>query len=288
MAVLVAMGWCFRAQPSTNAQVVLEHSTTFVMASELFYLRHLRSCASTAAGKHHTASGATPSFGISCVRVLMNVVMTVLKLVLAPVIFVMRALRSMLLLLVQITLWRGPGVWREFQYLRKLVLQSTLSPLEIGACIVVVDASEPECQGVQTALAVFILGMCDWHVPLIVPHHYTVCRLLSASCMQAFALFSATLICWTFADPTFGKRAQISASSASRETQSGDGASEHVPTSTEDKISLDNVIAKLNAVDGFNKRAEEILAAAITLRDSSGRDRQRALRSMAATWGVAR
>ena len=64
------------------------------------------------------------------------------------------------------------------------------------------------------------------------------------------------------------------------------GASEHVSTSVGDKISLDDVIAKLKAVGKEDTRGEEILAAAITLRDSSGRDRKVALRKMANDWGV--
>ena len=39
---------------------------------------------------------------------------------------------------------------------------------------------------------------------------------------------------------------------------------------------------------GATPRAEQILAGAITLRDSSGRDRKEALRSMAAAWNVSR
>ena len=44
---------------------------------------------------------------------------------------------------------------------------------------------------------------------------------------------------------------------------------------------LDDVIAKLKAAGNEDTRAKEILAAAITLRDSSGRDRKVALRKMA-------
>ena len=68
--------------------------------------------------------------------------------------------------------------------------------------------------------------------------------------------------------------------------QSGVGASDHVSTSVGDKISLDEVIAKLKAAGKEDTRGEEILAAAITLRDSSGRDRKVALRKMANAWGV--
>ena len=68
--------------------------------------------------------------------------------------------------------------------------------------------------------------------------------------------------------------------------ESGVGASEHGSTSAGDKISLDDVIAKLRTAGNEDTRGEEILAAAITLRDSSGRDRQAALRKMANAWGV--
>ena len=79
------------------------------------------------------------------------------------------------------------------------------------------------------------------------------------------------------------KRTQSTSTSA---PESGVGASEHVSTSVGDKISLDDVIAKLKAAGNEDTRGEEILAAAITLRDSSGRDRKDALRKMANAWGV--
>ena len=63
--------------------------------------------------------------------------------------------------------------------------------------------------------------------------------------------------------------------------ESGDGASENVSTSAGDKISLDDIIAKLTAAGNEDTRGEEILAAAITLRDPGGRDRNDALRKMA-------
>ena len=51
-------------------------------------------------------------------------------------------------------------------------------------------------------------------------------------------------------------------------------------------MSLDDVIAKLQAAGNEDARGQEILAAAITLRDSCGRDRQDALRKMANAWGA--
>ena len=64
------------------------------------------------------------------------------------------------------------------------------------------------------------------------------------------------------------------------------GASEHASTSADDKISLDEVIAKFKATADEDIRAQEILAAATTLRDSTGRNRKDALRKMANAWGV--
>ena len=53
-------------------------------------------------------------------------------------------------------------------------LQSTTSPLEIGACMCVVDSIEIECQGIHIVTAIFnlLLAGCEWHVPFWVPHHY--------------------------------------------------------------------------------------------------------------------
>ena len=51
-------------------------------------------------------------------------------------------------------------------------------------------------------------------------------------------------------------------------------------------MSLDDVIAKVQAAANEDTCGQEILAAAITLRDSSGQDRKDALRKLANAWGV--
>ena len=91
-----------------------------------------------------------------------------------------------------------------------------------------------------------------------------------------------------FALPTFLSLCQlaIAMSLQTPTPESGAGASEHVSTSAGDEMSLDDVIAKLKAPGNEDTRGQEILAAAITLRDSSGRDRKAALRKMATAWGV--
>ena len=176
------------------------------------------------------------------------------------------------------------------QYMQGLVLRSTPSPLVMSACIVLVDASEHEGHTVQKVLAIVIvtLALCDWHVPLTVPHHDIVCRLLSSMCMRILFPSSIALVIWGFADPTFGRRAHTTSASSSHEPYSGYGASEHVQPQVEDKTSLDAVISKFESWEGTSNRADTILAAAITLRDSNGRARTDALRGMSTTWHVRR
>ena len=83
-------------------------------------------------------------------------------------------------------------------------------------------------------------------------------------------------------------RAQLSAVSSSHETESGGGASEHTAVFAVDRISLDAAIATLSNHGAADELGGEILAAAIALRDSSGRDRLSALRSLAGIRNVAR
>ena len=87
------------------------------------------------------------------------------------------------------------------------VLQGMPSPLEIGACIAVVDVIEGN-NYFQNALAVtsLFLAVCDWHVPRAISYDNFICRFLSAICMQALFPYSPTLTCLAFLCPTFGKR----------------------------------------------------------------------------------
>ena len=105
--------------------------------------------------------------------------------------------------------------------------------------IVLAGGGDPECHGGgQLVLAAFVLmlALCDWHVPLTVPLHYKVCRLLSALCMHCLYPTSATMICLAFADPTFGKRAKTSAAPASGQTDPG--ASEHTSGTSEHDMAI--------------------------------------------------
>ena len=106
--------------------------------------------------------------------------------------------------------------------------------------------------------------------------------------MYSFYPTSITLICWAFAHPTFGKKAQATSASASQDPVAAAGVSENAPACPNDKTSLDDIIAKFEAMEETTERAETILATAITLRDSRGRDRVPALRKMATAWHVSR
>ena len=84
------------------------------------------------------------------------------------------------------------------------VLQSMLSPLEMCACIAVVDVSEAKnCFQIALAVTSLFLAVCNWHVPRAISYHNFICRFLSAICMQALFPYSPTLTCLAFLYPTF-------------------------------------------------------------------------------------
>ena len=59
-------------------------------------------------------------------------------------------------------------------------------------------------------------------------------------------------------------------------------------TFTKDMNSLDDVVTKFKAFDEDTECAQKMLMATITLRERSGPNRKQAVRSMVATWNVAR
>ena len=77
-----------------------------------------------------------------------------------------------------------PQMLRLVMFMFTALLQSMLSPLEIGACIAVVDVSVvmPEITRevvrltrslrCAIALASLFIEVCDWHVPRITPCRY--------------------------------------------------------------------------------------------------------------------
>ena len=74
LAILAEAARCLRAQPLTNAQGASEHLRTQVTAAELFYLRHLRTCAASASGSRSTCSATTPGLCASGLLLLLDCV----------------------------------------------------------------------------------------------------------------------------------------------------------------------------------------------------------------------
>ena len=101
-------------------------------------------------------------------------------------------------------------IMASLQYVVKVVLESTPSVLEIGACIFLVD-HHMRCDIIRNFIAVFLLlvAACNWHVPSVMAHHYVICKSLSAACMQAFYPGSVSLMCVALVHPTFGKSSII-------------------------------------------------------------------------------
>ena len=132
LPILAAAARCFRAQPLTNAQGASEHLRTQVTAAELFYLRHLRTCAASASGSRSTCSATTPDLCTSGLRVVLGCTMSLVK-----------------------------GV-----------LQSMPSPLEIGVCIAVVNVTEGNNYfQIALAVTSLFLAVCDWRVPRVISCH---------------------------------------------------------------------------------------------------------------------
>ena len=188
-----------------NVEGVLKQSLrTHVTAAELYYLRHLRSCAASAFGHRSTSTGTTVELCTPGVSVLLEIGISLFMEVLQSMSSMLEFLMYMSMAMLQRMLRMLELVIFRFVAL----LQSTPSPLEIGACICVVDAIESKCQGVHivTAILILFLAGCEWHVPSRVPHYYNACRLLSAMAMQTLFPFAITAICLAFLDPTFGKK----------------------------------------------------------------------------------
>ena len=188
---VIVCSWCYRSQPFTNDGGASEHCLT--SAAELFYLRHVRSCAASAFGHHCTSSAVRSGTCRSGVAVIVEFLTAMSMVFCRNVLMLLEMVMSMFMAALRKTYSALDVVARFFT----AVLQSMLSPLEIGACIVVAGANRTECRCDQLVLAVIVLllASCNWHVPQNMPHHHKVCRLLSAMCMHALYPTSPTMIC---------------------------------------------------------------------------------------------
>ncbi len=164
-------------------------------AAELFYLRHLRSCAATAvhAQKRHSSPRVVCAVsGLSLRQGMFTEMSETLHCHLGA------ALR----LLVQHKLWTT------------FTLRSVLTPLEFAACFHIVDCMTQthEVQGgaqraANLAIAWLSLGLSimGWHVPQTLADHSQICRILSALAMHCL-YDDYKCVALAFLLPTFGKR----------------------------------------------------------------------------------
>ena len=90
LPVLPAAARCFKAQPMTNGHGASEHLRTQVTAAELFYLRHLRTCAASSTGARSTCSAAAPWLCISGLLVVLDCIMLLAKVILQDVLHAYR------------------------------------------------------------------------------------------------------------------------------------------------------------------------------------------------------
>ena len=109
--------------------------------------------------------------------------MSLVKVVLQDMLQAREFVMSMLLKVLRST----PRILEHLMSMFTAVLQSMHSPLEICACIAVVDVSEGKnCFQIALAVTSLFVAVCDWHVPQVILYHDFICRFLSAICMQAF------------------------------------------------------------------------------------------------------
>ena len=102
--MLAAAARYFRAQPLTNDQGGAKYSRTQVNAAELFYLRHLRTCAASASGNRSTCSAAAQCVCTSGLLVVMDCIMSLVKEVLQDMLQPVKFLISMFLKVLRSTL----------------------------------------------------------------------------------------------------------------------------------------------------------------------------------------
>ena len=192
-------------------------------AAELFYLRHLRTCAATAYGSNKTGhAGHSNVLGISWFSLLG------LESAWNALLQSMLVLRLFVQLVPRCVLWIWDYIprcakvvvaylWRAVITLLQSMPELKFSPLELAACFHIIDASEratvfftlqgggPEPARLLLSVLCLMLAMMSWHVPRCIGCHMLLCRTLSALCMQCFRA-DYTCIAMAFLFPTFGKR----------------------------------------------------------------------------------
>ena len=167
-------------------------------AAELFYLRHLRTCAATAYGSNKTGhAGHGNVLGTSWLSFLgleaaWN---ALLQSMLVLCLFVQLVSRCVLWICDYILRCAKVAVaylWRAVVALLQSMLGLKFSPLELAACFHIIDASEratvfftfqgggPEPARLLLSVLCLMLAMMSWHVPRCIGCHMLLCRTLYA------------------------------------------------------------------------------------------------------------
>ena len=242
-----------------NSRLLSRTSTT---AAELYYLRHMRSCATTAMGnKGGNPSPSTP-LQISGADFIARVLQSIWRHCCLTV-FIPLARLLLTLFLPLAGLLQSIGQTRRYyaKIAMKLimvsfaVLRDTLTwitPLEFAACLHVANAymhrdlytcycesnhcrvsavTGPSAQETAPiALAVLILGLSliDWHVPRWLRRHQLLCQSLTAMSMHALRMDCACTAV-AFLLPTFGKRPQDQGGASRKRTTATSLGTEQTP-----------------------------------------------------------
>ena len=125
-------------------------------STELFYLRHMRSCAATAIGSKCTAGSVMSELYISGLEVLR------------------RCLAKFASSVCTYLLQR----------------RSPITPLEIAACCVLCDSGHNSAFPIALSVLVLSLATFDWHVSWALRHSQIICRVISVMAMQAMCVHS--------------------------------------------------------------------------------------------------
>ena len=232
-------------------------SRTNTTAAELFYLRHMRSCAAAPMGNKGGSPSPSAALQISGAdvvgRLLQNIWRHCYLTVFLPV---GRLLQSIGQMVRYDATTAMKVITVSFAMLQDVLTWFT--PLESAACFHLVNAymhqdfpthyrvanhcrlsevselSAPEIATTACALLILALSVTDWHVPQWLPRHQLLCKILTAVCMYTLRVdYACTTM--AFLLPTFGKRPQEEGGAARKRTATMSPATEQTlgtPTDT--------------------------------------------------------
>ena len=216
-------------QPRSRASLPRTNTT----AAELFYLRHMHSCAAATTGSK--GGGANQTFSLELSGA--DVIGRMLHSICLPC--YVRACRAVDWLL------QSTG-----SALRCLAIVAT--PLELAACFHLAntcmqrldlltrydaanDVWMKEIATTTLALLSLVLAVTDWHVPRWLPRHQLLCQIVSAAVMHTLRMDDRCTI-MAFLVPTFGKRPQTESGAARKRTATMGPSTEQTQDTPTDTI----------------------------------------------------